>query len=81
MAFLEDKISIVIPFFRLGDDILLLIDDAAMRARIAAQGERDAREWTWERSADLFEMALQSLTASKSLSERDQMPGEAAART
>jgi glycosyltransferase involved in cell wall biosynthesis len=46
---------------RLGDDILLLLDDSAMRARIAAQGERDAREWTWERSADLFEAALHSL--------------------
>lgn len=65
---------------RLGDDILRLTDDSALRARIATQGERDAREWTWERSADLFETALQSLLIHGSLRERDLVGGDAAAR-
>jgi len=46
---------------RLRGDILRLIEDAPLRERIAAAGERDAKGWTWERSSDLFVDAVQRL--------------------
>lgn len=43
---------------RLREDIVRLIEDAELRNRLAAQGEHDAKSFTWERSGDLFEEAI-----------------------
>lgn len=46
---------------RLGLDILRLIDDPSLRTRLVQSGEKEAAKWTWERSVDAFEQAIQKM--------------------
>lgn len=46
---------------RLGQDILRLIDDEALRRTLAASGELEAAKWTWEASVNQFEAVMNSL--------------------
>ncbi|MFC7394373.1 glycosyltransferase family 4 protein [Scopulibacillus cellulosilyticus] len=43
---------------RLQQDIERLIENPELRKRLAAEGEKEASSWTWERSVDLFEQAI-----------------------
>lgn len=43
---------------RLGADIIRLIDDPALRRRLASNGIKSAEKWTWERSVESFERAV-----------------------
>ncbi|WP_339313809.1 glycosyltransferase family 4 protein [Paenibacillus sp. FSL M7-0896] len=40
---------------RLAADVMRLIQDPALRNRIAARGESDSRSWTWENSVKIME--------------------------
>lgn len=42
---------------RLAADVIRLIQDPALRNRLAAQGEADSLEWTWENSVKMMEEA------------------------
>ncbi|MFC5468841.1 glycosyltransferase family 4 protein [Cohnella suwonensis] len=55
---------------RLREHIVCLVNDPRLRKRLARQGEKDAREWTRERTADLFEQAVRTLTAEAGLKPR-----------
>lgn len=46
---------------RLGEDIIRLIQDPALRNRLALAGEKESQKWTWERSVDTFEKVLQKM--------------------
>lgn len=43
---------------RLVHDLLRLIQDPRLRVQLAGEGEREAANWTWERSVDAFEAAI-----------------------
>lgn len=45
---------------RLGDDVIRLIRDQGLRTKLSKIGERYSRKWTWERSVELFEQAINS---------------------
>ncbi|MEK3944597.1 glycosyltransferase family 4 protein [Paenibacillus sp. FSL H3-0310] len=46
---------------RLGEDVIRLIRDPNLRTKLAEQGERYSRKWTWENSVRLFEQAITDL--------------------
>jgi glycosyltransferase involved in cell wall biosynthesis len=46
---------------RLGQDIIRLIKNPALRQKIAKEGEKEAAKWTWQRSISAFELAIQQL--------------------
>lgn len=43
---------------RLAHDVIRLIQDPVLRAKLAHEGEREAALWTWERSVSAFEAAV-----------------------
>lgn len=43
---------------RLFQDIIRLINDPALKSRLALAGEREAANWTWEKSVAAFEEAI-----------------------
>lgn len=43
---------------RLADDVIRLIQDPALRNRLAAQGEADSLSWTWENSVSRMEETM-----------------------
>lgn len=50
---------------RLAADISRLIEDGDLRRRLAAAGELEAAKWTWERSVNAFEKAINEIRASR----------------
>lgn len=46
---------------RLAKDVIRLIENPELRRSLAAAGEEEAVKWTWERSTDAFERAVQSI--------------------
>jgi glycosyltransferase involved in cell wall biosynthesis len=46
---------------RLGKDIIRLIQNPALRQKIAKKGEQEAAKWTWQRSISAFEKAIENL--------------------
>ncbi|MNW70109.1 hypothetical protein D3C74_493010 [compost metagenome] len=43
---------------RLAADIVTLIEDRELRQRLAARGEQDSLQFTWERSVQIFQAEL-----------------------
>ena len=46
---------------RLAQDILRLVHDRSLRNRLALEGEKEAKKWTWERSITSFENAINEI--------------------
>lgn len=46
---------------RLSEDIIRLINHPQIRQNLAAEGEKEAAKWTWERSVSLFENAMKRI--------------------
>lgn len=46
---------------RLSHDILRLVNDRSLRNRLALEGEKEAKNWTWERSITTFEKAINEM--------------------
>ncbi|WP_405111411.1 glycosyltransferase family 4 protein [Paenibacillus sp. FSL K6-1217] len=59
---------------RIAADVIRLIKDPSLRTRLAARGEDDSREWTWENSVKIMERTaaafLKGNTGGKSPSKR-----------
>ncbi|MGG1518496.1 glycosyltransferase [Paenibacillus oryzisoli] len=50
---------------RLALDVGRLIEDGELRRRLAAAGEAEAAKWTWERSVNAFEKAINEIRSSR----------------
>lgn len=51
---------------QLGRDIARLIEDPALRGKLADQGARDSLSWTWTRSVNAFEEAINRIMQAES---------------
>ncbi|MNF07353.1 hypothetical protein D3C80_2075130 [compost metagenome] len=45
---------------RLAGDVIRLVQDHALRIRLASQGEVESNRWTWESSVRIMEQTIQN---------------------